>query len=100
MVKHMIVWQLKDELSEDQKTLVKQEIKEGLENLYGIIPGLVYIKVNINPLSTSNADLILDSCFSDETAYSGYITHPEHVAVANEKVRPNVKTRLCIDYEE
>ena len=61
MVKHVILWQLKDELSAEQKNAVKAEIKKGLEGLAGKVPGLIDIKVNINGLPTSNADLMLDS---------------------------------------
>ena len=39
MVKHVILWQLKDELSAEEKSAVKAGIKEGLENLSGKIPG-------------------------------------------------------------
>ena len=45
MVKHMILWQLKDELSAEEKAAVKAGIKEGLEALAGKIPGLTEIKV-------------------------------------------------------
>ena len=48
MVKHVILWTLKDELSAEEKVSVKQGIKEGLEALKGKVPGIVEIKVNIN----------------------------------------------------
>ena len=99
MVKHVILWQLKDELSEQEKETVKREIKEGLEGLAGQIPGLTDIRVNILPLASSNADLMLDSSFVDEEALKGYAVHPAHVAVADGKVRPNTKNRVCMDYE-
>ena len=57
------------------------------------------IKVNINGLASSNADLMLDSTFDNEEALKNYATHPEHVAVADSKVRPYTKIRSCLDYE-
>ena len=39
MVKHIILWQLKDELSDTEKAAVKAEIKAGLEGLAGQNPG-------------------------------------------------------------
>lgn len=98
MVKHVILWQLKDELDSNKKALVRKEIKEGLEFLAGKIPGLISIKVNVNLLASSNADLMLDSSFTDEAALKGYSVHPEHVKVADEKVRPFTKSRTCLDY--
>ncbi|MDE6053898.1 MAG: Dabb family protein [Lachnospiraceae bacterium] len=41
MVKHVILWQLKDELSDSEKAEVKDGIKAGLEALKGKIPGLM-----------------------------------------------------------
>ncbi len=100
MVKHIILWTLKDELSAEEKEQVKKGIKEGLEGLAGKIPGMIDIKVNINGLASSNADLMLDSTFESEEALKGYAVHPEHVAVADGKVRPYTKIRSCLDFEE
>ena len=99
MVKHIILWQLKDEYSQEEKQQIKAEIKKGLEDLQGKIPGLVEIKVQTEYLASSNADLMLDSSFVDEEALKGYAVHPEHVKVADGKVRPFTKTRLCLDFE-
>lgn len=99
MVKHVILWQLKDELSDSEKQSVKAGIKEGLEGLKGQIEGLVEIQVNTNGLASSNADVMLDSTFVDEAALKGYAVHPAHVAVADGKVRPYTKSRVCLDYE-
>lgn len=99
MVKHVILWQLKDELSAEEKTAVKAGIKEGLEGLLGKVPGLTEIKVYTEGLASSNADVMLDSTLVDEEALKGYAVHPEHVAVADGKVRPYTKTRVCLDYE-
>ena len=99
MVKHVILWQLKDELSDAEKAVVKAEAKAGLESLAGKIPGLVDIRVNINALPSSNADLMLDTTFESAEALKGFSKHPAHVAVADSKVRPYTKARFCLDYE-
>ena len=99
MVKHVILWTLKDELSDGEREEVKAGIKAGLEGLAGKIPGLIEIKVNTEPLASSNCDLMLDSSFETEEALKGYAVHPEHVAVADGKVRPFTKSRVCMDYE-
>lgn len=98
MIKHVILWQLKDELTSKQKIKIRNEIKQGLEALSGKIPGLLSIKVNTNLLPSSNADVMLDSSFVDEQSLKGYSVHPEHVKVADEKVRPFTKTRTCLDF--
>ena len=99
MVKHIILWKLKDEYTEAQKNEIKLGIKSGLESLQGKIDGLIDIKVNINGLASSNADLMLDSTFENEAALKGYAVHPEHVAVADGKVRPYTAIRSCLDFE-
>ena len=99
MVKHVILWVLKSEYSDEEKADIKRGIKEGLEGLAGQIPGLVEIKVNTEPLASSNCDVMLDSTFEDEKALTRYSAHPLHVAVATSKVRPYTKSRTCMDYE-
>ena len=98
MVKHIILWQLKDDIAD--KAAVKAGIKAGLEGLRRRIPGLVDIRVRIEGLASSNADVMLDSTFADAASLKGYSVHPEHVKVADAKVRPFTKTRLCLDFEE
>lgn len=99
MVKHVIIWTLKDEYSADEKKKIAAEIKEGLEGLKGVVPGIVEIKVNTDGLASSNGDLMLDSVFENEDALKGYSVHPAHVVVADGKVRPFAKIRSCFDYE-
>ncbi len=99
MVKHIILWQLKDGYTPQEKETIKTEAKEGLEGLQGKIPGLLAIKVHIHGLDTSNADMMLDCSLEDEASLHGYAVHPEHVKVADSKVRPFTKARVCMDYE-
>ncbi len=99
MVKHIILWNLKDEYSPEQKEQIKVEIKEAIESLQGKIPGLVDIKVQIGRLASSSADLMLDATLESEEALKGYAVHPEHVKVANENVRPYTQSRSCLDFE-
>ncbi|MCQ2391192.1 MAG: Dabb family protein [Kiritimatiellae bacterium] len=96
MVKHVILWQLKDDVAD--KAAVKAGIKAGLEGLKGVVPGLLEVVVRTEGLASSNADVMLDTTLESEEALKGYAVHPAHVQVANEKVRPFTKTRLCLDY--
>lgn len=95
MVKHIILWKLKEEYNTD---VVKKGIKEGLEGLIGKIPGLLEISVQTEKLASSTADVMLYSVFEDEAALRGYSVHPNHVEVANSKVRPFTESRYCMDF--
>ena len=100
MVKHIILWTLRPELTEEEKLSVKAGIKQGLEGLVGRVPWLIDVKVHIDGrLSSSNADVMLDSTLESEEALRGYAQHPEHLAVANTKVRPYTVSRSCLDFE-
>jgi hypothetical protein len=98
MVKHIILWKIKEEFSEKEKQNIKNGVKEGLEGLNGNIPGLENIKVIIDGLESSNADIMLDSEFIDYDSLKRYSIHPMHVKVADEKVIPFMEIRLCMDY--
>ena len=97
MVKHIILWKLKESLTEAEKAEAKGEAKRRLESLNGKIPGMTELKVITNGLSSSNADMMLDSSFTDEAALAGYQTNPLHVEAAT-YVRSVVESRLCLDF--
>lgn len=99
MVKHIILWQLKDDLSAAEKESVKKGIKEHLEALQGTVPGLQKIHVQTDGLASSNADVMLDCTLTDEAALKGYAVHPAHVQAADSYVRPYTKTRVCMDFK-
>lgn len=100
MVKHIILWTLDPELSDEQKEEVKKGIKAGLESLKGVVPGLIDVKVNVDGrLASSNCDVMLDCTLESEEALKAYAVHPAHVEVANTKVRPYTVQRTCLDFE-
>lgn len=100
MVKHIILWKLRSELSGEEKQQVCNAIKKGLEGLKGKVPGLVDIHVQATgQLPTSNADLMLDSTLESFEALKSYAAHPAHLEVANGIVRPNTESRTCLDFE-
>ena len=82
MVKHIILWRLREDLTAEEKESVKQDIKAGLEGLAGRVPGLLSITVNVDGrLESSNADVMLDSTFTDEAALKAWFdTHKKNYA--------------------
>lgn len=99
MVKHIILWNIDEKYSKQEKENIKKNIKENLEGLMGKIDGLTEISVNINPLESSTADLMLDSTFESEQALKNYAQNSLHVAVADTFVRPFTSKRNCLDFE-
>ncbi len=99
MVKHIILWKLKEELSEQEKQEILANMKKNLEGLVGKVPGLTRMNIVIHPLASSNAEVMLDSDLESAEALKGYQTYPDHVHVANTYVRPFTDVRMCMDYE-
>lgn len=97
MVKHIILWSLKEEFNNEK---IKKEMKTALEGLVGVVPGLSVMKIEIEPLPSSNSDVMLYSEFESEQALKDYAVHPEHVRVADTRVRLFTKTRTVIDFVE
>jgi hypothetical protein len=101
MVRHLVFWKYGDSFSDEENVKNAMHIKESLEALKDIIPGVVKILVITNPLpsSSGDADVILDSLFESEEALNAYQSHPEHVK-AGSFIRSVLKDRKCIDYNE
>ena len=100
MVRHLILWKLKESLSLEEKQKVLLNMKENLEALVGLVPGLTSLNIIVNEMESSNADVMLDSVLESEEALKGYQIHPEHVKVADTYVRPFTEVRMCLDYKE
>ena len=99
MVRHIVMWQLKEEFSEEQKAEIRRGIKESLEGLVGKVPGLISCSVQTEFLPSSNVDVLLDAVVESPEAMKGYAVHPDHVAAADTKVRPFTRSRACMNYE-
>jgi quinol monooxygenase YgiN len=96
MVKHIVMWRLKNESS---KAADAQRIKELLEGLAGQIPGMTHIEVGTNFLTDSNSsDVVLYSEFVDRDALEGYQQHPLHLSVVLH-VKALVSERRVVDYQ-
>ncbi len=99
MVKHVIIWTLKEEYDQTRKEEIKKDIKTNLEGLVGKVPGLLEVKVIIDGLASSTGDLMLDTTLDSVESLQGYAKHPAHVAVADTYVRPYTAIRSCYDFE-
>ena len=100
MVKHIVMFKLKEFNSEEEKLNKMNEIKQALEALIEKIDILRAIRVdfNINPAETW--DLILTTELDSLEDVSTYANHPEHVAVAKGIIGPVKADRACVDYVE
>lgn len=98
MVRHVILWKLPSELTLAEKREKAEEIKKRLEALNGKIEGLTALEVITAPLSSSTADLMLDSSFVNDAALDAYQIHPLHQE-ASAYIRSVVSDRMCMDFE-
>lgn len=97
MVKHIVLFKLKDELSVDEKLAVMNEFKEAIEALPAKISVIRKIEVglNINPDETWNMALYSEFDTMDDVRL--YATHPDHVA-AGKIIAEAKESRSCVDY--
>ena len=99
MLKHIVMWNFKEGLSDSQNAENALKAKAELEALVNYIDEILEIKVHINHLSSSNMDIILNSTFTNEKALAAYKIHPEHLRVG-EFISIAFQNRTCIDYYE
>ena len=100
MVKHIVIWKLKNKTLPLHTCPDALAIKEGLEGLVGKIPGLVAVEVGFDfRAKESSGDIVLFAQFKSREALENYQNHPEHIRVGREVVRPATYDRKMIDYE-
>jgi hypothetical protein len=82
MIKHIVFWKLKDGAHGNSREVNARLIKEKLEALRGVIPGLLKIEVGVDfSKSEQSADLALYSEFATRADLDAYQAHPAHQAV-------------------
>src|SRR6478672_8988089 len=99
MLKHIVMWNLKDEAEGSSKAANAQKIKELLDACAGIVPGILKFEVALaQPGLEATYDVVLYSEFADRAALDAYQDHPQHVAL-----KPFIgavrEARQCMDYE-
>jgi len=99
MIKHIVLWRLKEEAHGNDRQTNAALIKEKLAALRGRIPGMTVLEVGFDFSRTdSSCDVVLYSEFIDRQALEAYQVNPEH-----EALKPFIGTatteRRIADYE-
>lgn len=98
MVKHIVLFKLKETLSQEEKLKVMNDFKAAIEALPAKIEFIrkIFVGMNVNP--AEKWDICLDSEFDTLADVNAYAAHPDHVAAAS--LLKDVKAdRACVDYE-
>ena len=92
MVKHIVLYTLKDGINKDEAVAI---IKAQLEPLVGKIPGLLHMEIR---RAFNGMDYALYSEFESQEDLTNYAKHPLHLA-AKEHFHHFLATRVAADYE-
>jgi len=98
MIKHIVMWKLKEEALGNDKLKNAKIIKDSLEALTDICEGVNTIEVGIDILQTEQSyDVVLVSVFENKNAYKEYAIHPEHQKIVP-FIKEVTKSRIAVDY--
>lgn len=97
MVKHIVLWNFKPELTEKERKAAGLTIRQKLEAVREQAEGVLSLEVVVNQMASSNMDIGLISSFESVEALNAYQVHPAHVA-AGEYIRSVTCNRVCLDY--
>lgn len=98
MLKHIVMWRLKDSAKGNSKEINKEMIKDILINLKNHIHEIVQIEVGFNVIDSNQAyDVCLYCVFKDEKDLLIYQNHPLHQEVVA-FIKEVVESRVVIDY--
>jgi len=99
VLKHIVLWKLKDEAAGASKAENAVEMKKRLDALVGVVPGPVEFEVGINIDPEGGvSDIALYSVFESREALKAYAVHPKHVE-AGVFIKQVAEERRCVDYE-
>ena len=99
MIKHIVMWKLKEEAEGADRATNAREMKRRLDDCASIVPGIITFEVTLaQPDLEATYDVVLYSEFADRAALAAYIAHPVHQAVVP-FIGAIREGRLCMDYE-
>ncbi len=99
MLKHIVMWKLKDHAEGADRAANAVEMKRRLDACAHIVPGILKFEVSLAQAGLeATYDVVLYSEFADRAALDAYASHPSH-----EAVKPFIGAvraeRQCMDYE-
>ena len=99
MIKHIVMWKLKDRAEGADKPANMVKMKALLDGCRGLVPGMGAFEVGLaTPGLEATYDVVLYSEFDSREALDAYQHHPRHVAI-----KPFIGAvraeRQCVDYE-
>lgn len=99
MIKHVVMWKLKDTAGGNDKIENRKIIKEKLEGLKQKIQQIESLEVgfNFNPADAAY-DVVLITTHNSTTDLSAYAEHPSHKEVAG-FIGSVVQDRKVVDFE-
>ncbi|XLZ71356.1 Dabb family protein [Massilia sp. SR12] len=98
MIKHIVMWKLKDHAEGADRATNARKMKAQLEACAAIVPGILKLEVGLaEPGLEATYDVVLYSEFESKEALDAYQSHPQHVALKPffGAVRD---ARQCMDY--
>ena len=99
MIKHIVAFRLKNELTEDEKSEARNEMKAKLEALPAKIAELNTVEVGLNFNPTDAAyDVVLTTTHDTKEDLNTYAAHPDHQEVVKYIVA-RISDRVVVDYE-
>lgn len=99
MIKHIVMWKLKERAEGADRHTNAVEMKRRLDECAAIVPGIITFEVALaQPDLEATCDVVLYSEFADRAALAAYIAHPVHQAVVP-FIGAIREGRQCMDYE-
>ena len=98
MLKHIVMWKLKDQAEGGDKATNARKMKELLDGCKNLVPGILKFEVALaQPGLEATYDVVLYSEFESQAALDAYQDHPDHIAI-----KPFIgairEARQCMDY--
>ena len=98
MLRHIVMFKLREYNSESEKTDVLLQLKARLEDLPRLIPQIKAFEVGLNVTQApSTFDIVLNSVFDSQEDLQVYSLHPDHQAFVSFNKDKSI-AKAVVDY--
>ncbi len=98
MVKHVVLFRFRDDVSPETQMQVRERFKADIMALPEKLGFIRSLEVGFNINSSETWDICLSGTFDSLDDVRAYSTYPDHQAAAA-ALKPYLAGRSCVDYE-
>ncbi len=99
MATHIVAWNYKPEVTEEERARLNKERAEEFAKLIGVVPGMTSVRFIYDMMPGSTHSFMTISEHEYDESVQIYFDHPMHQELVAKYIRPYVQDRIVLNFK-